>query len=129
MPTVTPGSGVYAEPPGSANLSTGQTGNGASTNDVDRGDNLGPGLLVLTTAVGATPTCTYLIEGSVDRADWYPIPYADPVTPGTTSVATFAVTTAGTTRRYLLGNYPWRFVRVSYSANTNVTNTATVWLY
>jgi hypothetical protein len=129
MATLAPGGGTYADPPGTANLSTGQTGTGASTNDVDRGKWTGMGLVVITTTVGATPTCTYLIEGSMDRATWFAIPYADIATPQTVAVATFTITTATTARKILPAGYPWRFVRVTYSANTNVTNTADVWLY
>ena len=39
-------------------------------------------------------------------------------------MATFALTTAGTTLKILRPNQPWRYLRLTYSANTNVTNTA-----
>lgn len=112
---------------GSANLSTGQTGNGPSANIADRGGLNGPAILKITTTVGATPTCTYAVEGSPDGVSWHPIPIADPATPTTASVATFAITAATTVFKYLLVDFPWRFVRLTYSANTNVTNTADVW--
>jgi len=111
--------------PNSARLSTTQAGNGASTNVVDRGAAVERGgFLAITTVVGATPTCTYVIEGSADGTTWYPVSYADPATPDTWTVAPFTLTTAGTTLRFLRPNQPWRFLRVVYSANTNVTNTA-----
>lgn len=113
--------------PNAARLSQAQTGNGVSTNIVDRGAAVErPALLAITTVVGATPTCTYAIEGSADGASWFPVSYADPATPDTGAVATFALTTAGTTLKILRPNQPWRYLRLTYSANTNVTNTADV---
>lgn len=113
--------------PNSARLSQAQAGNGVSTNILDRGAVVGrPALLAITTAVGSTPTCTYAIEGSADGTTWFPVPYADPATPDTWAVATFAITTAGTTLKILRPDQPWRFLRLTYSANTNVTNTADV---
>lgn len=116
--------------PNNANLSTAQTGNGASTNVVDRGAGAAcTALLKVTTTVGATPTCTYAIEGSADGSDWYAVAYADSATPETVSVATFAITTATTVRKILRPNHPWRYLRVTMSANTNVTNTIDVWVF
>lgn len=107
-----------------ANLCNAQAGNGATTNVADRGPTGdGPALLRIVTTVGATPTCTYLVEGSADGTNWSPAPIADPATPETVSVATFAITTATTTIRYLRRGHPWRYLRVTMSANTNVTST------
>lgn len=105
------------------NLSSGQTGNGASTNVADRGDGRGAALLKITTTVGATPTCTYAIEGSADGTNWFAVAYADSATPSTVVVTTFAITTATTAYKIVQANVPVKFLRVSYSANTNVTNT------
>lgn len=111
--------------PNAVRLSSAQTGNGVSTNVLDRGAAVErPALLAITTAVGATPTCTYAIEGSADGTNWFAVSYADPATPDTWAIATFALTTAGTTLKILRPNQPWRFLRLTYSANTNVTNTA-----
>lgn len=115
--------------PNSAALSTAQTGNGQSTNVADRGGSTAPALLTIVTTVGATPTCTYAVEGSADGSDWFPVAIADAATPETVSVATFAVTTATTTRKILRPFHPWRYLRVTYSANTNVTNTATLFAF
>jgi hypothetical protein len=116
--------------PNTASLSTGQTGNGVSTNVLDRGGvTERPALLQITTTVGDTPTCTYAIEGSADGSAWFPVAYADEATPETVSVATFAITSATTVRKILRPGHPWRYLRLSYSANTNVTNTATVWTF
>src|SRR5690242_11155556 len=113
------------------NLSSAQTGNGQSTNVADRGPfNAGHvALLKITTTVGASPTCTYAIEGSADGSNWFSVAYADSATPETVSVATFAITTATTVYKLLRANHPWQFLRVTYSANTNVTNTADVFFF
>ncbi|MFD6531579.1 hypothetical protein [Streptomyces sp. NPDC060184] len=116
--------------PNSARLSAAQSGNGASTNIVDRGAATErPALLTLTTTVGASPTCTYLIEGSANGTQWFPAAYSDPATPETVSVATFDVTAAGTVHRLLRPGHPWRYLRLTYSANTAVTNTADVTIF
>lgn len=115
--------------PDQASLSAAQTGNGQSTNVADRGGARGPALLKITTTIGATPTCTYAIEGSADGTNWFAIPYADSATPTTVSVATFVITTATTVYKLLQVDQPWRFVRLTYSANTNVTTTADVWTF
>jgi hypothetical protein len=116
--------------PNTARLSTAQTGDGASTNIVDRGAATErPALLTIVTTVGATPTCTYAIEGSADGVNWFPVVYAETATPDIPAVATFDVTAAGTTLKILRPGQPWRFLRLTYSANTNVTNTADVHVF
>jgi hypothetical protein len=115
--------------PTAANLATAQVGSGASTNIVDRGRGYVSALLKITTTIGATPTCTYAIEGSADGTNWFPAAYADSATPETVSVATFAITTATTAYKILRPNHPWRYLRVTLSANTNVTNTIDVWVF
>jgi len=119
---------AYAKVRWTANLSTAQTGNGQSTNIVDRGDSNDVALLKITTTIGATPTCTYAIEGSADGTNWFNIAYADSATPTTISVATFVITTATTVYKIIQPNVPVRFLRVTYSVNTNVTNTADIWV-
>ena len=109
-----------------ASLCAAQVGNGVTTNVIDRGARMGPALLKIVTAIGATPTCTYAIEGSPDGVSWFAIPYSDSATPETISVATFVITTAITAWKYLQANRPWRYLRVAFSANTNVTNTVDV---
>lgn len=116
--------------PNTASLSVAQVGNGASTNVADRaGACSNVSLLKITTTIGATPTCTYAIEVSADGTNWFPGAYADSATPETLSVATFVITTATTVYKILRRDHPWRQVRVTYSANTNVTNTADIWVF
>ncbi|MGW1295155.1 hypothetical protein [Streptomyces sp. NPDC002533] len=116
--------------PNSARLSAAQEGDGVSTHVVDRGAATErPALLTVTTTVGETPTCTYQIEGSADGAVWWPAAYADPATPETPSVAPFDITAAGTVQRLLRPGHPWRYLRLTYSANTAVTNTVDVTIF
>lgn len=115
--------------PGTANLSTAQTGSAASTNVADRGAAVAACFLSIVSTVGATPTVTVAIQGSVDLTNWWSIPWADLATPTTLSVATFAITTATTTSKILMAGFPWRYVRLNYTANTNVTLTADVWVF
>lgn len=116
--------------PNIVTLSSAQTGNGQSTNVADRGTNVaqstGTALLTIVTTVGATPTVTVAIEGSVDNSDWFSVAYATAAAPETVAVSTFAITSATTTRMILRPNHPWRYLRLTYSANTNVTSTATL---
>lgn len=120
---------------GGTNLSAAQTGTGVSTNLVQRRSDsnmLRPALLRIVTTVGATPTCTYLVEGSPDGTSWYPLPSQDVTAagaPGTLTSATFTITTATTTWRLLPVDSPWTYLRITYSANTNVTNTTDVFVY
>lgn len=107
------------------NLSTTQTGTGDSTNTMDRWYTLsGPVLLVITTTVGATPTVTVNIQGSMDGTNFYNVGYALMATPETITVAAITITSATTNRYILRNNVPWRWVKLVYSANTNVTITA-----
>ncbi len=108
-------------------LSAAQTGNGDSTNTVQRSPG-GAGAVVITSAVGATPTVTVNIQGSVDGTNFFNIPYALVATPETLSVAAITITTAVTTTYLLRPNSPWQFLKLAYSANTNVTLTATAFV-
>lgn len=116
--------------PNTASLSQAQAGNGVSTNIVDRGAAVDrPAMVTITTTVGATPTCTYAIEGSADGANWFRVAHADIATPDVPTVDTFVITTAGTTLKICRPDQPWRYLRLTYSANTNVTNTADIWIF
>jgi hypothetical protein len=116
-----------------ANLATGQTGNGVSTNvGQRRSDTSRAGLLRIVTTVGSTPTCTYFIEGSPDGVSWFPLASQDITTagaPGSLTSATFTITSATTTWKLLPVDWPWAYVRITFSANTNVTNTVDVFAY
>ena len=106
------------------NLSTAQTGNGDSTNTMDRGYTLGGACaLKVVSAIGATPTVTVNILGSPDGVTFYNVPYALVATPETPVVTAITITTAVTTLYILRPAQPWRFLKLNYSANTNVTLT------
>jgi hypothetical protein len=131
MATVT--SGGSGQP---VSLSAAQVGNGVSTNiGARRTDAVEarPALLRLITAIGATPTCTYVFEISPDGTFWFPMLYQDistnAVLPAITSVAIGPITTAITKLFLLPVDIPWGFVRATYSANTNVTNTLDLWAF
>lgn len=109
------------------NLSTTQTGDADSTNTADRGWTLpGAALLKIVTTVGATPTVDVDIQGSMDGTNFYNIAYALIGTPETAAVATITITTATTNYYVLRPNHPWRYLKLVYSSNTNVTLTADV---
>lgn len=116
---------------GPVNLSAAQTGNGDSTNIAFRGirDTTRQGGLVLTTTVGATPTVTINILGSFDGVNYVNIPYSAENTFSLTWVVTALVITTAKTGFYMLEpDRGWRYIKLAYSANTNVTTTADVWL-
>jgi hypothetical protein len=112
---------------GSVNLSTAQTGNGDSTNIAFRGSRTSAGAVVITSAIGATPTVTVNILGSVDGTNFYNVPYTLVASPETVTYAAIVITTAVTTT-YLLPARQWRYLKLAYSANTNVTLTADAYL-
>jgi multisubunit Na+/H+ antiporter MnhC subunit len=128
--SLNPGSfGVKAPGMAVANLSTTQAGNGPSTNVVDRGGSIGPVLLRLTTAAGATPTCTYAVEGSPDNVNFFAVQYADSASPQTLVITTFVISSAVTVLKLIPSAIPVRYLRVTYSVNTNVTNTLDAFIY
>jgi hypothetical protein len=115
--------------PDQVNLAAAFTGNGISTNVVDRGGGLEAALLDIVSTVGATPTVTINVEGSADGSRWWNVPYSLPASPATLAVAALTITTAVTTRLLLAAGYPWRYLRCNHSANTNVTVTEDVWIF
>lgn len=106
------------------NLQTSQTGNADSTNTVLDLDFSRPAVIRITSAIGATPTVTVNIVGSVDGTVFYNIPYALVATPSTFVVTALTITTAVTTFYLLQPNQAWTYVKLVMSANTNVTLTS-----
>ena len=111
-------------------LATAQTGNftseaaiRSSSHDVQN-----PGAIVITSAIGATPTVTVNIQGSADGTNYFNVPYALVATPSTFVITAITITTAVTTTYLLQPNQPWQFVRFVASANTNVTLTSSAYL-
>jgi len=108
-------------------LGTGQVTNADTTNTYDAGDQgprTTPHLVRVVTTIGATPTCTYTINGSVDNTVWTALNYADIASLGTVTNAAFIITTATTAVKVIPPGQRYRYVKVTYSLNTNVTNTA-----
>lgn len=108
-------------------LQAAQTGNADSTNVADRGLLQGGGGVIITSAIGATPTVTVNLLGSLDGATFFNVPYSLVATPRTFVVSAITITTAVTTLYILQELIPWRFFKVNMSANTNVTLTSTFW--
>ena len=109
-------------------LGTAQTGNVNTAAQADYNRNFAdPAAIVITSTIGATPTVTVNIRGSVDGVNFYNIPYALVATPSTFTVAAITITTAVTTTYLLQGGQPTVVFRVDYSANTNVTLTTTLY--
>ena len=86
------------------------------------------GAVVITSAIGATPTVTVNIRGSVDGVNYFNVPYALVATPRTFVLTAITITTAVTTSYLLQETIPYRFFKLVLSANTNVTLTADVYL-
>jgi hypothetical protein len=111
---------------GSVPLSIAQTGNGASTNIADRGPAVGPALLTIVSVAGGTPALTVDIQGSVDTVNWWNVAYATTAAPETPVVAQISTITTSTTTLFILRPYhPWRYLRLLYGANVNLTLTVT----
>lgn len=110
--------------PGLVTIADAQTGNGDTTHVADRGEShKRHGTLVrICAGAGATPTCTYQIKVSADGTNWVNATYADLATPLVDSTATFNITTDSTVRKIIKHAQTWRYVKVTMSANTNVTN-------
>jgi hypothetical protein len=114
------------------NLATAQAGNGVSTNIAARrvDKTAVPALLRIVTVAGTT--CTYLIEGSPDGTSWFPLPTQDITAagpPGALTSATFVITTSTTTWKAIPVDFPWTYVRITFSSNTGITNTVDLFCY
>jgi hypothetical protein len=109
-------------------LSVAQTGNGDSQNTGfrDTGPMPSGGAFIITSAIGATPTVTVNAQGSVDGAAFFNVPYALVATPRTFVLSAITITTAVTTTYLLQELVFYRFFKLVYSANTNVTLDAKV---
>lgn len=132
MPVVAsiPSVPFYADGGGSSvALSTAQTGTGDSTNIAIRDPSRGTGgAVVITSTIGATPTVTVNIQGSVDGVAWFNVPYSLVATPRTFVITALTITTAVTTTYLLQELVFYRYLKLALSANTNVTLTATAYL-
>lgn len=115
---------------GTVQLSIAQTGTGDSTNTavIPKSFWDQPGAIVVTSTIGATPTVTVNVLGSSDNVNFYNIPYSLVATPRTFVVSAITITTAVTTTYILQELIPWQYLKLNYSANTNVTLTATAYL-
>ena len=109
-------------------LCVAQTGNGDSQNVAyrDAGPLPAGGAVIITSAIGATPTVTVNIQGSADGTAFFNVPYALVATPRTFVLTAITITTAVTTTYLLQELVFYRFLKLVLSANTNVTLDAKV---
>jgi hypothetical protein len=113
--------------PGS--LQSAQTGNADSTNTIQRrGEvNLRQQVLRIVSTVGATPTVTINIRGSVDGVTFYNVPYSPLASAaGDWVTAPLVITTAATAYYVLMPGRAWNYLKLVMSANTNVTLTTDI---
>lgn len=127
LAAVRSGSPSTGNPGDGTPVTVAQIAAGDSQNVIDRGSLSGYALLQIANTGGATPTVTCAINGSMDGVNFYPLQYADSATPGTPSVATFTLTTTGVAYKVLQAALPWRYLKLTLSAVTNETVTATLW--
>jgi hypothetical protein len=106
------------------NLQTAQTGNADSTNTVLDGQTGTPSSIRIVSTIGATPTVTVNIQGSIDGTTFFNIPYALVGAPSTFVLTAITITTAVTTFYLLQTGQAWNYVKLVMSANTNVTLTS-----
>ncbi len=99
----------------------------SSARTMDRGYLSGGGAIVVTNTAGSSPTVTVNIQGSVDGANFFNVPYALQSTPRTFVVTAITITSAATSTYLLQELIGWRFLKLVYSSNTNETVTATAW--
>ena len=108
-------------------LQNAQTGNADSTNTIQRSGsegNLRQMVLRIVSTIGATPTVTIKILGSVDGTTFYKVPYSVmSAAPSDWTTADITTTTAKTELYALMRGQSWLFLKVNMSANTNVTLT------
>lgn len=110
------------------NLQSAQTGNADSTNTIQRnGEALRQQVLRIVSTVGATPTVTVNIKGSVDGTQFYNVPYSVLASaPNGYTVAPLTITTATTAYYVLMPGQSWVYLKLVMSANTNVTLTTDI---
>jgi hypothetical protein len=106
-------------------LQNAQTGNADSTNTIQRvGESTRPPILRIVSTIGATPTVTVNIMGSVDGVTFSNVFYSPlAAIAGLYTNAAIVITTAVTSLYALAPGAPWNFLKVVMSLNTNVTLT------
>lgn len=114
-------------------FAAGSTGTGAGTalelGELDGGSPFDQIVAVQfeVSAVGATPTATFQIEGTLDGVNWFAVArYSE--SSETVDVAAVTVTAVGRTIKYIdIRKRPLLKLRVNVTANTNVTFNAKAW--
>ena len=111
-----------------ANLQTAQTGNADSTNVIQRNEETERQMVLrIVSTVGATPTVTVNLLGSIDGSQWFNVPYVSlAAAGGAYTRAALTITTAATQLFALMMGQSWKFLKLNMSANTNVTLTTDI---
>ena len=109
-------------------LQNAQTGNADSTNTGQRAYEVQrQAVLRIVSTIGATPTVTVNIKGSVDGTTFYNIPYSVlSVAPNGWTTAALVITTAVTAYYVLMPGQSWNYIKLVMTLNTNVTLTTDV---
>lgn len=113
-----------------SNLGSGGTGNGTPVDLSEQPGKMPTSLIIeVLAAIGATPTSTNHLEGSVDGTNYFQLAYKTPSS-DTPSTANITITAAGRTYYYLheLITRHVRFIRWRISANTNVDLDVTAYI-
>lgn len=113
---------------------TGSTGNATHDPLHIGSDYMALGMLFIVEAVGATPTVTWKVQGSISgdgaqAAEWFDIAYITDAT-DTLAVTTRTATAVGHQINFLANPSArkYKFIRLVTSANTNVTYRAEAYL-
>ncbi len=112
---------IEAIPLNAASLDATSTGNNTHS-AVRVGPNETVAFEMEVTAIGATPTVTWKIQGSMDGTNWFDVAYVTDAN-DTVSVATRTMTTVSTQIAFLSNPVARRYnyYRLVTTANTNVT--------
>lgn len=80
------------------------------------------------TVAGGGPTVTWIVQGSMDNVNFYPVNY---VTDATDTAAVAALTSTAVGKKIIFLSNPvarrYKFYRLVTSANTNITYRADAW--
>lgn len=83
-------------------------------------------LVRLVTTITTTPTVTVALKGSRDGTTYTNLAYSDSSTPATFGSSNLTITTADTFVKIIKPGQKFRYLRVTFSATTNVTSTVDV---
>lgn len=103
---------------------------GVEVSGPGQSENAQVGWELIVEAVGATPTVTWKVQGSLDGSNWYDCLYITDAS-DTASAATRTATAVGRQVAFLsnAGTRMYRYFRLVTSANTNVTYSGSLYVF